>query len=41
MAEWTNAAVLKIAGLNGPVGSNPTLTANFGSMGEWFIPRLC
>ena len=28
VAEWSIAAVLKTAGPQGPVGSNPTLSAN-------------
>ncbi len=27
LAEWSNAAVLKTVGPQGPVGSNPTLSA--------------
>ena len=35
MAEWTNALVLKTRGGKTPVGSNPTASAQYESVGTW------
>ncbi len=36
VAEWSNAPVLKTGGPQGPVGSNPTLSASPGGSSQHF-----
>lgn len=41
MAEWFKAAVLKTVGCQSPGGSNPSPSANFGNVAEWFKAVPC